>query len=68
MARQPMKKRRIVSSRLKLDEERATRLQRKGVVRRGTRKSVPDIVAPPPRCKKGGDILAVLLDERRQGR
>jgi hypothetical protein len=63
-----MRKRRPLSPRLKLDEERAARLERQGVIRRGTGTSVPDLLTPPPRCRKGGDILAVLLDERRQGR
>ena len=51
------------------DEGRLARLERAGVIRRASRARLDEIVrVPPPAAQPGGDILAVLLDERRTGR
>ena len=48
---------------------RLERLERTGVLRRGTGKPVEEILRKaPPRPRKGGDALAALLEERREGR
>lgn len=51
------------------DEERIARLERAGLVRRGTGKVPREILdKDPPAPLKGGSILAALLAERREGR
>lgn len=51
-------------------EGRLSRLERAGVLRRGkaTAPAARILKSPPPRPKKGGDILKVLLEERDVGR
>ncbi len=51
------------------DEDRIARLERAGVVRRARGAPAADVLTTrAPRPKKGADVLAVLLDERRSGR
>lgn len=51
------------------DEGRLARLERAGVIRRGRRGRLEEILrVAPPLPEAGGDVLAVLLDERRRGR
>ena len=51
------------------DEGRLARLERAGVIRRARRGRLDEILrVPPPAAQAGGDVLAVLLDERRTGR
>ena len=51
------------------DEGRLARLERAGIVRRAREAPLPEIGrVPPPAPVSGGDILAVLIDERRRGR
>lgn len=51
------------------DEARLARLERAGVIRRAASARLDEIVrVPPPAAEGGGDIVAVLLDERRSGR
>jgi prevent-host-death family protein len=51
------------------DEGRLARLERTGVIRRGRGGRLEEILrVSPPSAEKGGDILAVLLRERRSGR
>lgn len=45
------------------------RLERAGLLRRGTAAPPLDLIAtPPPRPKAGASVLAVLLEERGSGR
>jgi prevent-host-death family protein len=49
--------------------ERVARLERAGLVRRGSGKRVRAILEePPPRARKGADILQTLLAEREESR
>lgn len=51
------------------DEGRLARLERAGVIRRGRLKRLDEILhVAPPAPEAGGDVLALLLDERRRGR
>ena len=51
------------------DEGRLARLERGGVIRRARRVRLEEIVStPPPQAKRGADIVAAILDERRSGR
>ena len=51
------------------DERRLARLERAGVIRRARRAQSAEILRRwPPPAESGGDILAVLLEERREGR
>ena len=51
------------------DEGRLARLERAGIIRRGRRGRLDEILrVAPPLPEAGGDVLAVLLDERRRGR
>ena len=51
------------------DEGRLARLERAGIIRRARRARLDEIVrVAPPAPESGGDIVAVLLDERRTGR
>jgi prevent-host-death family protein len=51
------------------DEGRLARLERAGVIRRAPRGRLDEILrVAPPAPKPGGDILAVLIEERRSGR
>jgi prevent-host-death family protein len=43
---------------------RLLRLERAGIVCRGEGGVVSDLLAPPPRPLRGGDILQALLEER----
>jgi prevent-host-death family protein len=50
-------------------EGRLSRLERAGLIRRGSGAPVREILeTPPPRPQKGGDILEALLAERDAGR
>ncbi len=50
-------------------EGRIERLERAGVLRRGSGMPVREILnKPPPKPVKGGDILKALLEEREKGR
>lgn len=49
------------------DEERLARLERAGVIRRAQHSRLEEIVrVAPPASEPGGDIVAILLDERRR--
>ena len=48
------------------DEARLARLERAGLIRRGTGKRVDALLTPPPDV--GGGVLEALLEERREGR
>jgi prevent-host-death family protein len=51
------------------DDGRLARLERAGVIRRVPHRRLNEILrVPPPAPEAGGDIVAVLLDERRSGR
>lgn len=51
------------------DDGRLARLERAGVVRRAPEGRLDEIArVPPPAPVEGGDIVAVILDERRTGR
>ena len=51
------------------DDARMKRLERAGVVRRGTGKPPLHLLAePPPKLEEGGSLLDALLEERREGR
>lgn len=51
------------------DEGRLARLERAGVIRRGSGERLDEILrVPPPAPEPGGDVLAALLEERRSGR
>ena len=51
------------------EEGRLARLERAGIVRRAPRGRLDEILrVPPPAPEAGGDIVAVLLEERRGGR
>jgi prevent-host-death family protein len=59
----------VIASGGKDPEGRIERLERAGVLRRGSGTLVREILRkPPPKALKGGDILAALLDERERGR
>ena len=48
---------------------RLARLERQGLIRRGTGAvSEPILESVPPRAKKGASVLDALLDEREEGR
>ena len=50
-------------------EGRLGRLERAGLLRRGRGSAAKELLAePPPRPKKGADVLRVLLAEREEGR
>jgi prevent-host-death family protein len=50
-------------------EGRLARLERAGIIRRAREGRLDEIArVPPPAPLAGGDIVAVLLDERRNGR
>lgn len=50
-------------------EARLARLEKAGIVRRGTGKPADDILSrEPPRAKEGASIVQVLLEEREEGR
>jgi hypothetical protein len=50
------------------DEARLARLERAGIIRRGHKAKVQEVLKePPPSPRKGGDILKALLDEREEG-
>ncbi|MBA2521703.1 MAG: type II toxin-antitoxin system Phd/YefM family antitoxin [Solirubrobacterales bacterium] len=44
---------------------RLARLERLGLVRRGTGQVVPELLQPPPEAEGGTGALEALLDERR---
>lgn len=51
------------------DESRLARLERKGIVRRGSGKPPLDLLSkPPPRLRGGGSVVEDLIRERREGR
>lgn len=51
------------------DAGRLARLERAGLIRRARVSRLEEILrVSPPRPEPGGDVLAVLLDERRSGR
>ena len=51
------------------DEGRLARLERAGIIRRGRGGRLAEILRVSPlAAEKGGDILAVLLEERRSSR
>jgi prevent-host-death family protein len=51
------------------DEGRLARLERAGVIRRARSGRLEEILrVSPPGPERGGDIVAVVLDERRSGR
>ena len=51
------------------DEGRLARLERAGVIRRARHGRLEEIVSVlPPAPEPGGDIVAVVLDDRRSGR
>jgi prevent-host-death family protein len=51
------------------DEGRLARLERGGIIRRARRGRLDEILrVAPPAPEAGGDIVAVLIDERRSGR
>ncbi|KAA0254078.1 MAG: type II toxin-antitoxin system prevent-host-death family antitoxin [Acidobacteria bacterium] len=51
------------------DEGRLARLERAGLVRRGSMRAAAAILdQPPPEPAAGGDVLAALLAERRDSR
>lgn len=51
------------------DEGRVARLERAGIIRRPRAQPLEEILrVPPPGATRGGDVLAVLLEERREGR
>ncbi|MCA1831521.1 MAG: type II toxin-antitoxin system Phd/YefM family antitoxin [Actinomycetota bacterium] len=51
------------------DDGRLARLERAGIVKRGSGKPSPEILlGKPPRPRKGGSVLEALLEERREGR
>jgi len=51
------------------DEGRLARLERAGLMRRGCGGPDQEILrTDPPRPRRGADVLAALLDERRSGR
>ena len=48
---------------------RIVRLERAGLVRRGTAPPpLESILTDPPRPRRGGSVLEALIDERREGR
>ncbi len=51
-------------------EGRLARLERAGHLKRATAPSPSKLIlnTPPPKPRKGGDILKFLLEERREGR
>lgn len=48
-------------------EGRIARLERAGIVRSGSGR-LPDLDPHPPRARDGASIVAILLEERREGR
>ena len=59
----------VVTSGGKEPEGRLDRLERAGVLRRGSGFPIRDILQKsPPKAVKGGDVLKALLDEREAGR
>jgi prevent-host-death family protein len=51
------------------DEGRLARLERAGVIRRASRRRLPEIVrVSPPAPRPGADAVAALIRERRSGR
>jgi prevent-host-death family protein len=57
------------SAGLSEDAGRVARLERAGIIRRAGGERREEILrVPPPEAARGGDILAVLLEERRDGR
>jgi len=52
-----------------LDEERLARLERAGIIRRARHSRLEEIIRVlPPAPELEGDIVAIVLDERRSGR
>jgi prevent-host-death family protein len=50
-------------------DDRLSRLERQGVVRRGSAVGAREILRqPPPRAREGASVLAALLEERESGR
>lgn len=48
---------------------RLERLERAGVIRRGTRPPPVELISRPgPRVREGGSVVEALLEERRSGR
>lgn len=52
------------------DDARLERLERQGLLRRGTpsRETLKLILRPPPKTTDGSSIVDVLIQERREGR
>lgn len=49
-------------------DDRLTRLERRGLLRRGSGKTVPRILKAPPGLKRGVSAVTALLAERKEGR
>lgn len=49
-------------------EGRLARLERQGLLRRGTGRLIEKILEEPPRPDRGISVLETLLEERREGR
>jgi prevent-host-death family protein len=50
------------------DEGRLSRLERKGIIRRG-KSGIPDVLrAPPPRPRRRISLSQTVVEERREGR
>jgi prevent-host-death family protein len=49
-------------------DDKLKRLERRGLLRRGSGKSVKIILTPPPSLKRGVSAVAALISERNDGR
>ncbi len=59
----------LASDRVGATQGRVERLEREGLIRRGSEPGpVAAILRPPPRPKKGASVVQAVLDERDEGR